>query len=72
MAIKMPGCLLLGLLLLTATAWGRPPKPGKNAPIIRGHAQEVYFYPRKGGVGQAIRKLRGRFSMLRECPNGLI
>jgi dienelactone hydrolase len=50
--------ILIALLACSATTCTRPlPPPGKNAPVIRGQQQDVYFYPAQGGVKNAQKVL---------------
>jgi dienelactone hydrolase len=56
------GMILLALLIVLVGAYAltrtRPlPPPGKNAPVIRGQQQDVYFYPAQGGVKDAPKVL---------------
>lgn len=57
---RMMILLALMLTLMGAYAVTRPrpqPPAGKNAPVIRGKPQDVYFYPAQGGVKNAPKVL---------------
>ena len=50
--------ILIVILAYSMTTCTRPlPPPGKNAPVIRGQQQDVYFYPAQGGVKNAQKVL---------------
>jgi len=59
------------LLALYAATYSRPlPPEGKNALVIRGREQDVYFYPARGGVKNApkVLFLCGNGGWLKSAP----
>ncbi len=50
-------CMLLVALLLSVPVSAQTPVPGKNAPVIRGQQQDMYFYPAAGEPGRLNRKI---------------
>jgi hypothetical protein len=57
-------CVAVALLALSAVGCSRPlPPVGKNALVIRGQQQDVYFYPAGGGA-------KGAPKVLFLCGNG--
>ncbi|MCS6816869.1 MAG: hypothetical protein N0A16_04995 [Blastocatellia bacterium] len=46
--MNSPLRLFCVMLLLLVPIWEQTPAPGENTPIIRGQAQEIYFYPATG------------------------
>jgi len=51
-------CVAAAVLVIYATTYARPlPPEGKNALVIRGRQQDVYFYPARGGAREAPKVL---------------
>jgi dienelactone hydrolase len=64
-------CVAATLLVLYAATRSRPlPPEGKNALVIRGRQQDVYFYPAQGGVKDApkVLFLCGNGGWLKSAP----
>ena len=64
-------CVAATLLVLYAATGSRPlPPEGKNALVIRGQQQDVYFYPAQGGVKNApkVLFLCGNGGWLKSAP----
>jgi pimeloyl-ACP methyl ester carboxylesterase len=51
--------LLFGIVLLGCAVSGQPLAPGKNSVVLRGHAQDVHYYPAASGRKGALLFLPG-------------
>ena len=64
-------CVAAAVLVIYATTYTRPlPPEGKNALVIRGQQQDVYFYPAEGGAKDApkVLFLCGNGGWLKSAP----
>jgi dienelactone hydrolase len=64
-------CVAAAALAIYATTYSRPlPPEGKNALVIRGRQQDVYFYPAQGGAKDApkVLFLCGNGGWLKSAP----
>ena len=64
-------CVAAVVLVIYATTYSRPlPPEGKNALVIRGRQQDVYFYPAEGGAKDApkVLFLCGNGGWLKSAP----
>ena len=71
LATAVPLCVAAAVLVIYATTYSRPlPPVGKNALVIRGQQQDVYFYPAEGGAKDApkVLFLCGNGGWLKSAP----